>query len=237
MKKTTSMLIICDYRIPLIMAERLKQYGNLVLFKNENLLNSPLHGHTDLHICETPYGLIIAPNIPKEYLYIFNQNKIKYTFGKNDVSTEHPKIALYNSVVTNKVIICNTKTTDEQILLKNKNKTIIDVKQSYCRCSTFAINDKSFITSDLPTHKKILEKGFDSFYVETKNIILPDYPYGFIGGCLGVNRKIHEIVITGSLSKTHINNELEKYINLKGYKLIQLSNETLYDVGGIFFID
>lgn len=230
------MLIICDYRTPISAVAKLSTYGKVLLFQSKILVNSPLQGHPDLFMCQTPETLILAPNIEKEILDEIKEANIPFIFGNLVVKVDHPNIARYNAIVTSKVTICNTKTVDKKILEYSQKNIIIDVQQSYSRCSTLALSDDSFLTSDAPTHRKLLENNYKSVLVSPKPIRLEGYSHGLFGGCGGIFRSKKTVYFMGSLSAFPNHREIEWAIKDAGLTTVMLTNQPFQDVGGIFFI-
>ncbi|MEI6347084.1 MAG: DUF6873 family GME fold protein [Bacteroidota bacterium] len=229
-------MIICDYRASKEAIRALEQFGEVILFNSSLLANSPLCGHPDLFICQTPISLIVAPNTDLKILEKLNQLNSPIIFGENPVEVSHPEIARYNAVVTNKVTICNVQTVDQRILDLSKNNEIIDVKQSYCRCSTLALSDDSFITSDAKTHFKLLEKNHKSLLVSPQSVSLEGYNHGLFGGCGGVLLSEQKVFFMGSLSSIPNQQEIYEFIAKSGLECVELPAETLQDVGGLLFI-
>lgn len=230
------MLIICDYRSPAIAVKKLTQQGNVVLFNSRLLTPMPLHGHPDLYLCQTPNTLILAPNVDLEILAKIKEEKVPFVFGKNPVIPQHPEIARYNAVVTNKVTICNPKTVDPKILETSLENLVIDVKQSYNRCSTVTLSDDFFLTSDSKTHLQLIHKGFESILINPKTIKIEGYSHGLFGGCAGVCKTSNTLYVMGSLNSLSNSEEIKTLVAKSNLSLCELSNENLLDVGGLFFL-
>lgn len=230
------MLIIVDYRIPAEAITKLSSYGKVWSYKSNRYANKPLQGHPDIMICQTPKGLVLAPNIDIETLQQINDAKIPFIFGKNKVENEHPEISRYNAVVTEKITICNPKTVDPSILAQSANNTIISVKQSYNRCSTLPISDDSFITSDLKTHLKLLQNKCKSVLVNPSKITLEGYNHGLLGGCGGVLIAHKIVFFAGSLNQFSNKQEILDAISDANLEYIELFDERIIDVGGLFFM-
>lgn len=231
------MLIICDYRAPQHAIEKLKNIGELVLFNNKLLAPMPLHGHPDIFVCQTPEKLIVAPNIEKKLLNQLETSNISYIFGDLPIEIEHPFIARYNAIVTSKVTICNPNTVDPKILESSANNRLIQVKQSYNRCSTIALSDESFLTSDVKTHQQLLKNGFESLHIDSKAIALEGYSHGLFGGCVGINKQTSTMYTVGSLHLLPNYSEIIALIHKKGLSVCCLTNAPLQDVGGLFFCE
>jgi hypothetical protein len=231
------MLIICDYRAPEEAIATLSKQGKVVLFNGKLQQNAPLQGHPDLFMCQTPNGLVLAPNIDIQVLKQIKESAVPFVFGNLPAEDKHSEVARYNAVVTRKVTICNTQTVDRKILEQSAQNRIIDVRQSYCRCSTLALSDDSFITSDAPTHGKLLENNCKSILVSPKTIQLEGYNHGLFGGCGGILPSEKLAFFMGSLSALPNYQEIEQAIKDAGLTYVTLTNLPLQDVGGIFFLD
>jgi hypothetical protein len=230
------MLIICDHRAPSEAIEKLHKMGKVVLFNSKLLAPMPLHGHPDIFICQTPETLIVAPNIQKELLNQLETSSIPYVFGDLPIEPEHPFTARYNAVVTNKVTICNPNTVDPKILELSSYNKLIQVKQSYNRCSTIALSDESFLTSDAKTHQQLLKSGFESLLIDPKTITLNGYSHGLFGGCAGICKSSNTLYTMGSLQSLPNYSEIIALIHKSGLSVCCLTDAPLQDVGGIIFL-
>ena len=231
------MLIICDYRASNEAIKNLESIGKVFLFKNNFLHSMPLHGHPDIFMCKTPEKLILAPNIDKETLDQLSESNTPYVFGNLPVETQHPFIARYNAVVTNKAIICNSSTVDSKILELYPNNRVIDVKQSYNRCSTIALSDDSFLTSDAKTHQKLIKNGFESLLIDPKTIRLDGYSHGLFGGCAGLCNVSSTLYVMGELKTLPNYQEIATRIEKLNLSVVCLTSSSLHDVGGLFFFN
>lgn len=229
------MLIICDHRAPLETIEKLHKIGKVVLFNSKLLAPMPLHGHPDIFMCQTPETLIVAPNIEKELLNQLEGSNIPFVFGNLPVEQEHPFIAPYNAVVTSKVTICNPNTVDPKILESSAGNRLIQVKQSYNRCSTIALSEDTFLTSDTKTHQQLLKNGFESLLIDPKTITLDGYSHGLFGGCAGICKSSNTLFTMGSLQSLPNYSEIIALIHKSGLSVCCLTDAPLQDVGGLFF--
>jgi hypothetical protein len=230
------MLIICDYRAPEEAIAILSKQGKVIPFDGKLRQNAPLQGHPDLFMCETPDGLVLAPNIDTQVLQQIKAAAVPFVFGHLPVEDKHPEVARYNAVVTRKVTICNARTVDRAVLERSGQNRIIDVRQSYCRCSTLALSDDSFLTSDAPTHIKLLENNCNSILVSPETIRLEGYNHGLFGGCGGILPSEKTVYFMSSLSTLPNRREIEKALADAGLIGISLTSQPLQDVGGIFFL-
>jgi hypothetical protein len=77
-------------------------YGGLMELETSGITYPAISGHPDIFFCQTPAGLIVAPNLPEEYFSLLDQHKIKYQKGENPLGKAYPQTSPYNAVVTSK---------------------------------------------------------------------------------------------------------------------------------------
>jgi len=245
------MLIIIDKRIPEEAKQTLASYGELLEFATRGITYNAISGHPDIFFCQTPRGLIVAPNTPAEFLRQLKFRNIPYTPGEKPVGSKYPGTARYNAVVTDNYLIHNTSVTDPSIL--NSTLTFIpshsflrpspysilrspySIRQAYTRCNLIALGDDHFITSDRGIEKALISNNLEVLYVSPRDIILPGFPNGFFGGCCGVWED--RLFITGSLNYYSEGEKVRQFSRRAGFRVIELYDGSLLDGGGILFIN
>lgn len=224
------MLIIIDKKLPEQAKQRLKDYGELYELESTNIVYSAISGHPDIFIFQNDTKLIVAPNTPISLIEKLESNEINFEFGSENLGEKYPQTSVYNVAYGNGVFIGNNRYCDRKILELSEGKKWIQSKQSYARCNTLILDSDSIITSE-----KSLKKDFNNTLIINNNeILLPEFDYGFIGGCAGIYKK--EIFFTGSLNKHSQGNDIREFCKQKGYTIVELSDGKLMDIGGIFFI-
>ncbi len=113
---------------------------------------------------------------------------------------------------------------------------LIKVRQGYVKCSTIVLGDKGIITSDASIYKALtntfdLPNDFELLKVNNDGILLNGYSCGFIGGTCGVLDDL--IVFTGNIEKHIDGTRIIDFAEKLDYKVKSLSDEPLYDYGGI----
>ena len=111
----------------------------------------------------------------------------------------------------------------------------VTVKQGYVRCNLFWIGT-DFVTSDRGIEKALRTAGFEGLWVDPTPVLLPGFPYGFIGGCAGTDGR--HVFWTGALK--HLGPEtaaaLRALTEKKGLETVELSQGPLIDGGGLIRI-
>jgi len=228
-------MIIIDKNTPTLAKEKLSEYCELLELETSGITYPAISGHPDIFFCQTPSGLIVAPNLPQEYFSLLERHKVKYQKGEIAVGKAYPQTAPYNSVVTSKYIIHNLKLSDPVLLKACEGLTQIHVNQGYTRCNLIALNNNTFITSDKGICDSLLDLGLHCHYFPPDEIMLESFPNGFLGGACGIwDRKMF---ICGSLKHHSWGNEFRRIVEAVGYEIIELLDESLMDVGSILFLN
>ena len=245
------MLIIIDKRIPEEAKQMLAGYGELLEFATHGITYDAISGHPDIFFCQTPTGLIVAPNTPAEFLLQLESRNLPFTVGEKPVGSKYPGTACYNAVITEKYLIHNTSVTDPSIISATLTfipspssllpspysilRSPCSISQAYTRCNLIALGDDHFITSDRGIEKALKSCNLEVLYVSPGGIMLPGFPNGFFGGCCGVWED--KLFITGSLNHYAEGDKVRQFSRRAGFRVIELYNGPLFDGGGILFIN
>lgn len=231
------MLIITDKRMPEEAKQKLAGYGELLEFATCGITYDAISGHPDIFLCQTPFGLVVAPNTPAEFLRQLESKNIPFTLGEKPVGSKYPETACYNAVVTSNYLIHNTSVTDGKLLelLLTFDILPLTFHQSYARCNLIALGENNFITSDRGIEKALKSRNLEVLYVSPRDIVLPGFPSGFFGGCCGVWDD--KLFIAGSLDRYSEGEKVRQFSRRAGLRVIELYNGPLYDGGGILFIN
>ncbi len=224
--------IIASATMPAEAREKLETLGRVVWLEPSNLAYPSISSHPDIFFfCDNERdckSIICASNTPDEWIEIIKLPVIK---GDKPVGGKYPETVHYNAVGIDNILIHNLQFSDEKLWKKSLQ---INVNQGYTRCNLLALNSKNYITSDLGI-KKVLEKnGFNVFYVDPQQIVLPGQKYGFFPGCCGLFGD--NVVVCGSLNHLKECKELKKFIRRNKMKITELYSGKPIDVGSIFFI-
>jgi hypothetical protein len=227
------MLIIADYRYPEEIKSKLAALGELVLFNASGSVYESIKGHPDIFLCETPGGLVVAPNTPAAIIKALEKHLRSYHLGKNPVGENHPATIPYNAVVTKTNIIHNEKHTDNRIREINPELQSVHVGQGYTRCSLFPLDQNTLVTSDRGI-EKALSKQFEVHFFSSEKVLLPGQKHGFLGGCLG--RMDQTIFFAGRLDTLPEYKKLQDLLSEKNLDYTELYDGPLIDGGGLFFL-
>ncbi|MCL2327954.1 MAG: hypothetical protein FWC39_05500 [Bacteroidetes bacterium] len=224
---------IIDARTPQAALDRLAQEFTVVPFRTQGITYEAISCHPDVFIFQHENQLIVAPNIPQEYKDFFQKHTIDYSEGTTTIDESLRNSVAYNCVATSEFLFHKTGMTDSKIQQLCTNHTFISLPQAYTRCSMIALNNQAIITSDKGIAQVLKQQNFDVCYIDPHEIQLPPYPYGFIGGCMGIVN--NTIYIIGSLDYISDGKKLRDFAQKHEHAIVELYDGKLYDGGGLFF--
>ena len=155
---------------------------------------------------------------------------------------EYPADVLYNAVVTEKFMICNTRTVSPELVRAARelfpDLVIIDVKQGYTKCNVIPVDTCHFITEDEGISRALRKaegpdgsSGPEVLLISPGHVLLPGYKRGFIGGCCG--RAGDDIWFNGDIS-THPDFEsISEMITRCGLGIRYVPGKPIFDIGSI----
>ena len=223
------MQILTNKTLPPKAIKKLETFGELILLETKGIVYQAISKHPDIFFCPMGEELIVAPNLPEIYKNFLRKKEIFFEEGKIPLEKKYPETAIYNAVVTNNFLICNTKVIDKSIIEKAGERQIIHVSQAYTRCNLLPLSNNKFITSDRGIYKDLRKEKLEVLFVNPMGILLDGFKNGFFGGCCGVSEK--KVFIAGSLSHFPEGEKVREF--LKGYEIVELFDGPLLDVGSI----
>lgn len=112
------------------------------------------------------------------------------------------------------------------------DKSRINVKQGYCKCSALVVNENAIITDDASIHRSALENGIDSLLVSKGDISLDGHGYGFIGGASG-KIAADTVVFFGDITEHRDFEAIRNFLSEHGCSFVCTDGLKLRDIGGI----
>ncbi len=191
-------------------------------------VSEPISAHPDIFLCK----LGAAPRSP-----VFRGNA-------DLLSPEYPKDVLYNAVVTEKFLICNTNTVSEDLASAAQahypDIVSIHVQQGYSKCSMVVVDERHFITEDEGIFRALQKynktrpddsPAAECLLVEPGHVDLPGYKRGFIGGASG--RIVDEIWFNGDIEAHPDWERIRDLIEGCGLSVRSFAGLPLMDIGSI----
>lgn len=197
-----------------------------------------INGHVDIQLNildKKSKKVIINKNIDENFKKKLSDLNIQYIESKNMLKPSYPNNIFLNALILDKYLIHNLKFSDETLLIEEANKTLINVKQGYTKCSCLPITNNALITSDVGIYKTLSKYEFDILLLPPGDILLDGLNYGFIGGTGGLINK-ETIAFFGNLNQYKYGDEVKSFLKKHNVKPIYLSNNKLYDRGSLFVI-
>lgn len=228
------MYAIIDKRTPLEVKKNLKKYTDDIFeFSSEEITYNSISGHPDIFIYKDENTLILAPNTPKKLLNFLDEKAVSYSFGIKPVGISLDDSVPYNCLSSEKYFFCKVGKPDVSIQKICSKKQLINIPQSYARCSMFAVKNK-IITSDKGIVKVLENNNIEYFYFDPSEIRIKDHKNGFIGGTMGMLNE--KVFFLGDILKHSDGIALHKFITSLDLEVICLGSDYLYDGGGLFFV-
>ena len=224
-----------DYRTSLEELETLSK-ENIEIIKvlpSKNLYEA-ITGHPDIQLNILSNDKIIA----HEEFFNFLKTNSSLTNDLNIIKTKgtlkntYPYDISLNAVNLKDFFIHNIKFTDKNLLEVVKDKTLINVKQGYTKCSCAVISDNAIITSDVGIYNELKKYPIDVLGISCKDISLPSLNYGFIGGTCGLISE-NTLAFFGDYTLHPYGKDIEKFLIKHDVKPLFLSNTPLIDRGSI----
>ncbi len=149
-----------------------------------------------------------------------------------EIKGEYPDDIKLNFSLIGEYLIGNTKYADEKILHFTTDKTVLHVRQGYCKCSSLVVTENALITDDESIYRKSLENGIEALLVSKGDVLLEGHGYGFIGGASG---KISNdtVVFFGDISQHRDSDKIIDFLSEHACGFISTDDGPLRDIGSI----
>ena len=93
------------------------------------------------------------------------------------------------------------------------------------------VDEDSIITADRGIWKAAARAGVDVLLIERGQVILPGYPYGFIGGASG--KVGNTIIFNGDITRHSDFARIKDFIAERGKEMVWFSEYRLTDIGSV----
>ncbi len=153
----------------------------------------------------------------------------------DDIQNSYPHDVAFNATVSKGTLFANLSHTSKTVLKLAKNMGLMchDVAQGYTACSTLDLGDGHIVCADPSLISAYKSHGIDVTAISNGSVCLPPYDYGFIGGCSGVDRDT--VYFCGDIRLHSDADLIKKAVERRSMKAVSLSDQPLFDIGGIKF--
>lgn len=232
-------LIIVDCRISKKNEEKLKlmEFDIIKTPVCENLYEA-INAHADITgFYLGDYKFLSSPNTYDYYAKKLEKYSIEVLKGDYKLDTKYPKDVAYNLNITGENVIANLNYADPKLLqeLKNRNYNFLHINQGYANCSICTIDENSIITGDAGIKKQLKNTEIDILCEDFSDIKLETMSCGFIGGSSFTYNET--VFFFGDIKTIKNGYKVEQFIKSKNQKIVNLSDDSLYDYGSCFIIE
>lgn len=229
---------IIDFRTTTEEKSNLINLGYKILIcPPSQLLYDAVCGHPDmlLHILDSK-TIMVHKDTDKNFVEKLKNLNFDVVFSANTLKDTYPEDVILNSISFSDLFIHNLKYTDTNLFNYMKNKTCINVKQGYSKCSTAIVSRNSIMTSDKTIAKALSKENIDVLLLPPGDILLPGLNYGFIGGCCGLLDE-RSLAFYGDLNCYAFGKEVLNFLKKHNVEPIFLRKGKLIDRGSLFVVE
>ncbi|WP_252891298.1 DUF6873 family GME fold protein [Thermoclostridium stercorarium] len=235
--KNNVSLMAVDARMETRMKNTLKDYGiELIEIPPCSGLAEPVAGHVDMQLIHVGDNVLVCqPGLPSDILKKLKEYGFDVYTGNTLLQKDYPLDVAYNVAIVGQVAFHNTKCTDKVVaeFLSRFNIRLVHVNQGYAKCSVLPVSTESIITDDPSIAKAARKEGFNVLQIPPqKNILLPGYSYGFIGGVAGFIDK-DLIAFAGNIDMLDSSDEIKDFLKEYGVKWVNLDSNGIHDYGSL----
>lgn len=199
-------------------------------------LDEPVAGHADMQILHIRDNILVChPDLPATVYEILREYGFEIFTGETVLKKDYPGDIAYNVAIVGNVAFHNAKYTDRVIagLLSRLNIRLVHVNQGYTKCSVLPVSPRSIITDDPSIEKAAREEGFDVLKIPPqKNIKLPGYSYGFIGGAAGFISD-NMLAFAGNINLLDSRDEIKDFLSRHNISWVNLGRNGIFDYGSL----
>ncbi|MCF0148466.1 MAG: hypothetical protein HUJ77_08720 [Clostridium sp.] len=210
----------------------------IIEIPKSNDIYTAINGHVDIQLNildKKSKKVIINKNMDKSFKENLSKLNIQFIESEKFLEHSYPNNIFLNALILDEYFVHNLKYTDKNLLNFHKDRTLINVKQGYTKCSCLPISKNALITTDVGIYKILSNYNLDILLLPPGDIILEGLEYGFIGGTGGLIND-DTIAFFGSLDYYNYGNEVKKFLKKHNVTPIYLSNMKLHDRGSLFVL-
>ena len=232
------MIAVIDGRMPSPAKAKLKEICEVIELPPFSALDPRVASHPDMLLKAMDGRLFVTKDyyaeVKREIDLIIFKTALKLTLTNDKLGKEYPLDVAYNFFTLKSTIIANTAHISEEIKKYALSGGLVStsVKQGYTKCATVVL-ENSVITADQGIYNAVRTLGYKALLIQSGDVALDGYSYGFIGGASGVLGT--KVFFCGDIMKHRDGAKIIDFCKAQGYEVLSLSDDPLYDVGTIFF--
>ncbi len=200
-----------------------------------SVLPPSMQMHADLQLCHLGENVLLAaPEVYTYYKEKLSPFGFKVLCGETPIGSTYPGDSAYNIARVGNAAFHNPKFTDPVALsyFRENGISIIPVRQGYAKCALVPLDAHTIVTADDGIKKEAEKNGFSVLHISPGGVLLPGFPYGFLGGAAG---KVSQdtVYITGSLSSHKDRKKILAFFAERSIKIQEGSIPNPVDIGSI----
>ncbi len=228
--------IFIDCRVSNSVQQKLLNFCDRVICVPEyRSFDRAVAAHADMNILKINDKIFTNFDLPPEIEIKYSITRI---WDKTD-NLKYPHDVYLNAAVIGDRFVCKVSSilTDAIEYARSSSYRILNVKQGYSKCNIAVIDEKyrAIVTEDRGIYDTLVKKNFDVLLLNSHGVKLDPYQYGFIGGACGMIED--KIFFFGNLEYHNESERIVEFCNKYKKKIICLSDNPLYDYGGLVSID
>jgi len=232
--------VLCSSSLPTPCSDALVSLGFEPIHMPEYFrLQKPVASHPDmlLHIIGDKYVTTSEYYvIASEVFEKINSAGLSPVLTDEIPSPDYPNDVLFNALKLGGYLIGLEGAMSSKLkeCAKSDSLSILNVKQGYSKCSVCKVSDNAIITSDSSIANAIRKKDIDVLEIRSGWVEIDGYDHGFIGGASGAFE--NKIFFCGNVLRHPDGERIYDFCKKHHKECICLSNDTLFDVGTLFFL-
>ncbi|MFH1665158.1 MAG: DUF6873 family GME fold protein [Candidatus Omnitrophota bacterium] len=238
------MLIVHDKRLPQGYVDALKvKLPQVSLFPFDGAGSSAagkvydsILSHPDIYFFQLNDNTVVhAPSLTDEQIRPLKERGMNLIKGAGDPFGTYPDTVRYNAVRIGRTVLHDLQHTDPVIIdaARGEGLETVHVEQGYTRCSTLAVSDNAFITSDEEIASAGKALGMEVLLLFPGDVFLAGEKYGFIGGT-GGRTPDGTVILLGDIRRHPQYEAAQDFLIRCACGHIFLEDMPLYDAGGLF---
>ncbi len=222
--------------------ERLESFGyTVLLLPTHPHLSAPVADHPDTLIFRYQSTLITGSFYRELSAELFDRllsrhPSLSLLCDPTDARSPYPLDVRFNAVTAGGHLFGNLGHLSDLLLSYAEENELCahHVSQGYAGCSAFAL-DSLVCSADIGILRAAEAVGLLTLPIRTGGVLLPPFPYGFIGGAVSVTRDA--VYTCGTLSTHPDAVRITDAITASGRRTVPLFDGPLLDVGGFLLFD
>ena len=200
---------------------------SLCLLPPSDFLDTPVCTHADMLTFQYKDKIIIGKEYYRSNKALLDSCSLPLETVDIDAASPYPHDIPFDCFNLGDTLFCKENSTPD--VIKSLFSRVVNVNQGYARCSCVILPDMSVITSDKTIFSAVKKEGYDPLYIECKEITLPGYKYGFIGGASLVYEDT--VCFTGDIFLLSAGKMIYEFCIDHGCRVDCLTNNIPFDCG------